>query len=115
MNGTQIKEVLKLHGWKISKIAELLGESRQNVNNMLSKDDIRSGLLEQIAKVTEIPIAEFYGLKPETSTSIIDSSVVNNGRDQNTTDPGLVSVIQEQQVQMARLISVIENLTNKMQ
>jgi len=114
MKGIDLKNFLSSRGWNVSKVAELLGESRQNMSAALLKDDIKTGLVERIASVTGIGLLEFYG-KDGSDGSVVagDGSVVNNGHDQVTADPGLVSVIQEQQAQMARLISVIENLTKK--
>lgn len=61
MKGIEIKEFLRTRGWSVAKIAELIGESRQNLSNMLGKDDVRTGLIERIAAVTGIPVLEFYG------------------------------------------------------
>lgn len=114
MKGVEIKEFLRARGWSVAKIAELIGESRQNLSNMLGKDDVRTGLVERMSAVTGIPVLEFYGGQPSEPGSVLgDGNVVNNGHDQTTADPGLVAVIQEQQAQMARLIAVIENLTKK--
>lgn len=114
MKGVEIKEFLRCRGWSVYKIADLMCKSRQNLNNMLSKDDVRTGIVERLSSVTGIPVLEFYGGQPSEPGSVLgDGNVVNNGRDQTTADPGLVAVIQEQQAQMARLIAVIENLTKK--
>ena len=118
MKGIEIKEFLRQRGWSVAKIAELIGESRQNLNNMLSKDDVRTGLVERLSSVTNIPLLEFYGAASPGYLLSGEGNVVNNGRDVTTADPSLVAVIQkqqtqfdEQQAQMSRLIAVIESLT----
>lgn len=113
MKGTEVKEFLRLRGFSVSRVAELLGDTRQNLTNMLSKDDVRTGLVESIARVTEIPLLEFYGQRPAGPSVSGDGNVVNNGHDQVTADPSLVGVIQEQQRQMAQLIEVIKDLAKK--
>lgn len=61
MNGKTIKEVLSRNGIPQNEIARRLGIAANNLNNMLAKDDIRTGLLESIAEVTNLPISVFYG------------------------------------------------------
>jgi phage repressor protein C with HTH and peptisase S24 domain len=41
-------------------VAEMIGVSRANLNGMLGKDDIRTGLLESISKATGIPMSAFF-------------------------------------------------------
>lgn len=61
----------------VTQIAASLGESQQNLNAALSKDDIRTGLLERISAVSGIPISEFYGEKTcAASTSGASSPII---------------------------------------
>ena len=61
MKGKDIKDILAGHGIMQSELAKVLGISAANLNNMLAKDDIRTGLLESISEATNIPISVFYG------------------------------------------------------
>ena len=61
MWGKEIKDILSQKGVSQADIAKILGISAANLNNMLAKDDVRTGLLESIAQAANIPISVFYG------------------------------------------------------
>ena len=61
MKGKDIKDVLAKYEVAQAEIARLLGITPNNLNNMLAKDDVRTGLLESIAAAANIPISVFYG------------------------------------------------------
>lgn len=121
MKGVEIKEFLRVRGWSVAKIAELIGDSRQNLSNMLSKDDVRTGLVERMSAVTGIPVLEFYGGQSSEGCSVSgENNIVNNGRDQMASDPGLIAVlnrqagiIAEQSAHIGQLLKMVENLTKK--
>lgn len=126
MKGMDLKNFLAGRGFSVSKVASLLNESKQNMSAALSKDDIKTGLVERIAKATKIPLLEFYGAPASEGCSVSgENNIVNNGRDQMASDPGLIAainkqaeVIERQQFQMGELIQMmkadrtkLENLT----
>lgn len=121
MKGIEIKDFLRRKGWNLAQIAELLEMSQQNFSAALAKDDIKTGLVERIAEATGIPLLEFYGGRSSELGSVLgDGNVVNNGRDQTTVDPQLVTLLVRQQVQLEELIRMmkadrekLENLTKK--
>ena len=45
----------------MNKMAEMIGRSQQNLATVLKHDDIRTGLLEDIAKAMGKPLSFFYG------------------------------------------------------
>ena len=61
MNGRTIKDVLSKKGIAQAEIAKILGITPNNLNNMLAKEDVRTGLLEGIAEAANLPISVFYG------------------------------------------------------
>lgn len=61
MKGKDIKDVLAQRGIAQAEIAKLLGTTPNNLNNMLAKEDVRTGLLESIAQAANLPISVFYG------------------------------------------------------
>ena len=92
MKGKDIKEVLAKHSIPQTEIAKLLGITPNNLNNMLSKDDIRTGLLEGIATAANIPISVFYGDTFNISGS--NNATGNNSTNTvNTTDDRLLSLL----------------------
>ena len=70
----------------MTEVAEMLGESRQNFNALLSKDDVKTGLLERISEATGLPLALFYGgANIATANGEHASAVAGNN---NTTTAG---------------------------
>ena len=61
MTGQHILDLLKQEGYSVNKMAEMIGRSQQNLATVLKHDDIRTGLLEDIAKAMGKPLSFFYG------------------------------------------------------
>lgn len=63
MTGQKIKEILKAEGFTLTDIAEKLGyDNDQRLHSALRSDDVKSGLIEEIARVTNKSIGFFYGM-----------------------------------------------------
>lgn len=81
MKGKDIKDVLSQNGIAQTEIAKILGLTPNNLNNMLAKDDVRTGLLESIAEAANIPISVFYGdsykVTGNNNATAINNSVAN--------------------------------------
>lgn len=61
MTGQHILNLLKQEGFSVNKMAEMIGRSQQNLATVLKHDDIRTGLLEDIAQAMGKPLSFFYG------------------------------------------------------
>ena len=59
MSGEEVKRILAAHGITQRELAASLGTSPQNIGSQLSKEDVRTGLLEDISRVTGIPLQDF--------------------------------------------------------
>ena len=59
MSGEDVKRILAAHGITQRELATSLGTSPQNIGSQLSKEDVRTGLLEDISRVTGIPLQDF--------------------------------------------------------
>ena len=55
----------------------MLGKSRANLNGMLGKDDVRTGLLEDISRVSGIPLQDFL-IGPRGAISFKQSDIEPN-------------------------------------
>ncbi len=60
MRGEDVKKILKANGVTHKMLADSFGTSVQNIGALLSKDDVRTGLLEDISRVTGIPLTDFF-------------------------------------------------------
>lgn len=105
MKGIDVKTELRRNGFTLTQVASLLGESQQNLNAALSKDDIRTGLVERISQVTGLPIAVFYG----------DSNMGNGSGNQSSIVAGNNNHINTQQAEFLRELSAQRKLTEKSQ
>jgi SOS-response transcriptional repressor LexA len=63
MRGLEIKKKLKDKGFSLRKTAELIGETPQNLNSLLNAQDIKTGVVERIAKATGLSLMFFYSEK----------------------------------------------------
>lgn len=61
MTGKHILDLMKKEGYSVNKMAELIGTSQPNLLSALKHDDVRTGLLEDIAKAMGKPLSFFYG------------------------------------------------------
>lgn len=61
MTGQHLQNLLKQEGYSVNKMAEMIGRSQQNLATLLKHEDVRTGLVEDIAKAMGKPLAFFYG------------------------------------------------------
>lgn len=80
MRGSQIKKKLKSIGVNLTELSSALGyEKSQRLHSALKSDDVKSGLMENIAKIIGKDISWFYDDNPindgshniETSTILL--------------------------------------------
>ncbi|MDE6070329.1 MAG: hypothetical protein K2F92_05595 [Alistipes sp.] len=64
MNGKDVRKKIKERGFTYRKIAQLIGESEQNLQNILNAADVKSGTLERIAAAMKENVAYFYNEQP---------------------------------------------------
>lgn len=63
MTGKELKKRLKMTGKTLVEISQLLGMSSQALNRILNAQDVKSGTLETLSDVLQIPISDLYGRK----------------------------------------------------
>lgn len=61
MKGQHIQDLMNQEGYSVNKMAQMLGKSQQVLASALKHDDVRTGLLEDIAKAMGKPLSYFYG------------------------------------------------------
>lgn len=99
MRGKDIKDVLAKHDVAQVEIARALGLAPNNLNNMLSKDDVRTGLLESIAAAANIPISVFYG-ETYTITGGNNATGNNSHNTVNASDDRLLDLLKSKDEQL---------------
>ncbi|MBR8726015.1 hypothetical protein [Bacteroides pyogenes] len=78
MRGEDVKKILRDKGFVMSEIASIIGKSPQNLDGQLKSDDVRSGLLESIAKSVGYGMDLFYQELKKTSENDIPILFENN-------------------------------------
>lgn len=61
MTGQKIKDILRSEGITIADVARMLGHNGdQRLHSALKSEDVKSGLIEDIARVTNKSVCYFY-------------------------------------------------------
>ena len=61
MKGEDLKNRLKSTAIPMSEIANKMGIMPQSLYSIFNSEDVKSGVLEKLSEVLEVPIAYFYG------------------------------------------------------
>ena len=61
MKGEDLKNKLKSTAIPMSEIANKMGIMPQSLYSIFNSEDVKSGVLEKLSQVLEMPIAYFYG------------------------------------------------------
>ena len=99
MRGKDIKDILAQKGISQADIAKVLGISPANLNNMLAKEDVRTGLLESIAQAANIPISVFYG-DSYTVQGNGNALATGNNSTASSSDDRLLSLLMSKDAQL---------------
>ena len=75
MTGAELKQKLTEAGCVLADLAKQLSISPQHLNQALSAADIKTGLLERIAQVLDVPVSSFYG---EPADIVNGSAIATN-------------------------------------
>jgi transcriptional regulator with XRE-family HTH domain len=67
MTGDQLRKKIKSRKRSYKSVAEAIGETPQNFQNMLNASDVKSGTLERIAKALGEPVSFFFEELPIVS------------------------------------------------
>jgi len=117
MKGIDIKQVMQRRGVTLTELAASLGESQQNLSAALSRDDLKSSLIERIAKQLGVPVSYLYGEESTATVGGNGQAVAGVGNILN--DGILIDEIAAQRrlteqalSQNDRLIGIINNLTS---
>lgn len=79
MTGKHVQDLIISEGYSINKMAKLIGVAQPNLVSLLKHDDIRTGLLEDIAKAMGKPLSFFYGETYGPVTQVVGDNSVSVG------------------------------------
>ena len=115
MTGERLKEILAKYKVSQSEIAKQLGMSHQSLNQMLSASDIKTGLVERIAKVLNVSISSLYGEDKEQNAIATGNGIAvagNNNVAGNVTMDDIIAVLQERVTMLEKLLEEKERTIN---
>lgn len=109
MKGQKIKEILRSEGFTLSEIASLLGfENDQRLHSALKSDDVKSGLIEDIARVTNKSVGFFYGLPTVyNERGIIESD--NATYNETEISIRFIGLLEKKDEQMDKLLDMLKS------
>ncbi|MDD5855289.1 MAG: helix-turn-helix transcriptional regulator [Prevotella sp.] len=103
MTGENLKRILKATGNSITELADKLGTSQQNLSAALNAKDVKTGLLEELSKVLDLPISYFFneGNKINNATANGTSSIAAINSNVSMGDS---SILQERVTMLEKLL-----------
>lgn len=110
MEGKILKQKLAELNKTQKELSGLLGITAQSVNAILSAKDVRSGTIEKIAKVLNVPVGFFFGYEGSQSAVVNGNKSVAaiNSSVSSTTE----EVLKERVKSLETLVAEKERLIN---
>lgn len=95
MTGQHILDLLKQEGYSVNEMAKMIGKAQQVLASALKHDDIRTGLLEDIAKAMGKPLSFFYGetYGPVTQVQGSNNATAINNSTATSNDDRILSLL----------------------
>ena len=111
MEGKVLKQKLMELNKTQKELSELLGITAQSVNAILSAKDVRSGTIEKIAQVLNVPVGFFFG-----ETGLSQHAVANGNKSVVAINSSVSSsseeVLKERVKSLETLVAEKERLIN---
>ena len=79
MTGQHIQDLMKQEGYSVNEMAKMIGKAQQVLASALKHDDVRTGLLEDIAKAMGKHLSFFYGETYGPVTQVVGDNSVSVG------------------------------------
>lgn len=112
MSGKELKEILREEGINLAELAKRLGfDNDQRLHSALKADDVKSGLIESIARCTNKSVGFFYKNVPGAIASDNSVAVSGDGNNVNAISERFISLLEKKDEQIDRMMVIIESLT----
>ena len=114
MNGKELKQILVAEGINLSELARALGFANdQRLHSALRAEDVKSGLIESIAKVTNKSVCFFYQNRFGVLEEGNSKSTQESDKSITKISEKFISLLEKKDEQMDRLISLLEESRTK--
>ena len=116
MKGVDLKDLLRKEGIILSQLAEDLGMSQQNLSAAFTRDDIKSGLLEKMAKALNKPIGFFYGetFGPVQSVGDNNTQITQVAGNYSAPDSNVLEILKMKDEQLLLTIKQVSKAQEQM-
>jgi transcriptional regulator with XRE-family HTH domain len=114
MKGSELKEILRKEGVVFNQLAESLEMSQQNLSAAFTRDDVKSGLLEKIAKTLNKPIGYFYGESLGPIQTVVGDNNTQVGGDYQISDSGVLELLRIKDEQLLLTIKQVSKAQEQM-
>lgn len=114
MKGSELKEILRKEGVVFNQLAESLEMSQQNLSAAFTRDDVKSGLLEKIAKTLNKPIGYFYGESLGPVQTVVGDNNTQVGGDYQISDSGVLELLKIKDEQLLLTIKQVSKAQEQM-
>ena len=108
MNGKEIKEKLQAESINLSELSKRMGyKTDQNLHSVLGAADVKSSVIERIARAIGKPISWFYGDGDNTAANKTASLADGPSVPENLSD-----MIAKKDEQIDRLLTILEKMSD---
>lgn len=103
MKGKDLKDFLRQEGINLAELAQQLGFSNdQRLHSALKAEDVKSGLIEQIAKATNKSVGYFYNENPTATAETNSVAVSGNDNEVSLISERFLSLLEKKDEQIER-------------
>lgn len=115
MSGQELKNILREDGINFAELATLLGFANdQRLHSALKAEDVKSGLIESIARVTNKTVGYYYREYGQLAIASDDAvAVAGNGNTVESISARFISLLEKKDQQIDRLLTLVENLKHQ--
>ena len=114
MKGSDLKEILRREGVVFNQLAEALEMSQQNLSAAFTRDDVKSGLLEKVAKYLNKPVGYFYGENQGPVQTAVGDNNTQVGGDYQISDAGVLELLKMKDEQLLLTIRQVSKAQEQM-
>lgn len=105
MKGLDLKNRLLSAGYTVTGIANKVGVIPQNINGWFTSNDVRTGTIEKLAEVLDLPISFFYGEDAGNISSVSgnnNATATGNNNTVSSSDDRLLTLLLNKDDQLTK-------------
>lgn len=116
MKGLDLKNRLLSAGFTVTGIANKVGVIPQNINGWFTSNDVRTGTIEKLAEVLELPLSFFYGEEGTTISNVSgnnNATATGNNNTVSSSDDRLIALLMSKDEQLTKAMDQTTTAMNQ--